>query len=97
MEHAKAQLLPNNMGKLSGLCGRLKCCLLYEIDNYVSALKNYPPLDSVVELAAGPAKMIKIDIFKDTVTLIAEQDHSYHTLTLEELNALRREEKVRLP
>ena len=95
LDHARAQLLPNNMSKLSGMCGRLKCCLLYEVDNYVAALRNYPPLDSIVETAAGPAKMIKIDIFKDVVTLFAESDRTYHTLTLDELNVLRREQKVR--
>lgn len=95
LDHARAQQLPNNMSKLSGMCGRLKCCLLYEVDNYVAALKNYPPLDSIVEMTTGTAKMIKIDIFKDIVTLFAENDRSYHTLTLDELNVLRREQKVR--
>ncbi len=95
VEHAKAQLLPANIGKLSGLCGRLKCCLLYEIDNYVVALQNYPPLDSIIEIKSGQARMIKIDIFKDTVTIFTESDHTYQTLTLEEINQLRREGKIR--
>ncbi|MCC6846356.1 MAG: Signal peptidase-like protein [Bacteroidetes bacterium] len=97
LDHAKAQLLPGNMSKLSGMCGRLKCCLLYEIDNYVTALKNYPPLDSTVETASGRGRMMKIDIFKDVVTLFLEESHNYLTLTLEEINALRRENKIRLP
>lgn len=97
LDHAKAQLLPGNISKLSGMCGRLKCCLLYELDNYVSALKNYPPLDSIVETATGRGRMMKIDIFKDVVTLFLEESHNYQTLTLEEINALRRENKVRLP
>jgi cell fate regulator YaaT (PSP1 superfamily) len=79
------------------MCGRLKCCLLYEIDNYVTALKNYPPLDSTVETASGRGRMMKIDIFKDVVTLFLEESHNYLTLTLEEINALRRENKIRLP
>lgn len=97
LDHAKAQLLPGNMSKLSGMCGRLKCCLLYEIDNYISALKNYPPLDSIVETASGRARIMKIDIFKDVVTLFSEEVHNYITLTLDEINMLRRENKIRLP
>jgi cell fate regulator YaaT (PSP1 superfamily) len=97
LEHAKAQMLPPNISKLSGMCGRLKCCLLYEIDNYVSALKNYPPLDSYVHLTEGRARMIKIDIFSDTVTVIGENTGTFHTVSLEELNTLRRNGKVEAP
>jgi cell fate regulator YaaT (PSP1 superfamily) len=97
LDHAKAQQLPPNMSKLSGMCGRLKCCLLFEIDNYVSALKNYPPLDSYLQLADGRARMIKIDIFSDTVTVISEANGAFLTVTLEELNALRREGKIESP
>ncbi len=97
LDHAKAQLLPPNISKLSGMCGRLKCCLLFEIDNYVSALKNYPPLDSFVHLTEGRARMIKIDIFSDTVTVIGESTGTFHTVSLEELNALRRNGKVEAP
>lgn len=97
LDHAKAQHLPPNISKLSGMCGRLKCCLLYEIDNYVSALKNYPPLDSYVHLADGRARMIKIDIFSDTVTVISEGNGAFLTVTLEELNALRKEGKIESP
>ena len=97
LEHAKAQMLPPNISKLSGMCGRLKCCLLYEIDNYVSALKNYPPLDSYVHLTEGRARMIKIDIFSDTVTVIGESTGTFHTVSLEELNTLRRNGKVEAP
>ncbi len=97
LDHAKAQQLPPNISKLSGMCGRLKCCLLYEIDNYVTALKNYPPLDSYVQLPEGRARMIKIDIFSDTVTVIAESNGAFLTVTLEELNALRKEGKIESP
>ena len=90
-------MLPPNISKLRGMCGRLKCCLLYEIDNYVSALKNYPPLDSYVHLPEGRARMIKIDIFSDTVTVIGENTGTFHTVSLEELNTLRRNGKVEAP
>jgi cell fate regulator YaaT (PSP1 superfamily) len=97
IEHAQAQQLPNNIGKLSGMCGRLKCCLLYEIDNYVTALRNYPPLDSIFSTPQGEAKLIKIDIFKDIVHLIVPQTHTFLSMTLEEVNSYRRDGKVRIP
>lgn len=97
LDHAKAQHLPPNISKLSGMCGRLKCCLLYEIDNYVTALKNYPPLDSYLLLSDGRARMIKIDIFSDTVTVISEANGAFLTVTLEELNELRRNGKIESP
>ena len=97
LDHAKMQLLPPNISKLSGMCGRLKCCLLYEIDNYVSALKNYPPLDSYLHLKDGRARMFKVDIFTDTVTAIGESTGVFHSISLEELNELRRNGKVELP
>ena len=94
LEHAKAQQLPPNISKLSGMCGRLKCCLLYEIDNYISALKNYPPLDSYLHLPEGRARMIKVDIFSDNVTAISENSGAYLSISLETINELRREGKV---
>lgn len=97
IEHAQAQQLPNNVAKLSGMCGRLKCCLLYEIDNYVKALSNYPPLDSVFVTPQGDAKLFKVDIFKDIVHLIIPSSHTFLSMSLEEVNAYRREGKVKIP
>jgi cell fate regulator YaaT (PSP1 superfamily) len=94
LDHARVQQLPPNISKLSGMCGRLKCCLLFEIDNYVSALRNYPPLDSLLELPEGRAKMIKVDIFTDTVTAIHEGSGSFISLSLQQVNDLRRAGKV---
>ncbi len=97
IEHAKVQGLANNPNKLSGQCGRLKCCLLYEIDNYVSALKNYPPLDSLLHTREGTGKMFKIDIFRDEVHVFYEKNSAYGVMSLEDLNALRRAGKVGPP
>lgn len=97
LDHAKVQQLAQNPTKLSGLCGRLKCCLLYEIDYYVSALKNYPPLDSEIRTPEGNAKIFKIDIFKDQVHLYYARSSTYDTLSLPELNKLRKAGKVKMP
>jgi hypothetical protein len=50
-----------------------------------------------VHLTEGRARMIKIDIFSDTVTVIGENTGTFHTVSLEELNALRRNGKVEAP
>jgi cell fate regulator YaaT (PSP1 superfamily) len=65
LDHARIQQLANNVAKLTGYCGRLKCCLLFEHDIYVDAFKNYPPLNSIIELPEGNAKLVKVDIFKN--------------------------------
>ena len=65
LDHARTQQLSNNVAKLSGYCGRLKCCLLYEYDNYVETFKKYPHLNSIIELPEGAARILKVDIFKE--------------------------------
>lgn len=97
LDHAREQQLAQNPTKLSGLCGRLKCCLLYEIDYYTSALKNYPPLNSTIVTADGAGKMFKIDIFRDEVHLYYGKSGNYGTVTLSDLNKLRRDGKVLAP
>ncbi len=65
--HAKFQNLPLNPIKLSGQCGRLKCCLLFEMETYLEALKNFPPIDYEIQTERGIGKIEKFDIFKNYV------------------------------
>jgi cell fate regulator YaaT (PSP1 superfamily) len=97
LDHARLQQLSNNVAKLSGYCGRLKCCLLYEYDNYLEAFKKYPPLHSIIELPEGRARMIKVDIFKDVVTVVTLQGNNFKSLPLAELNVLVAAGKVTAP
>lgn len=64
---AKAQNLPLNPVKLSGQCGRLKCCLNYELEQYMEALRNFPPIDMEVRTEYGRGIVQKVDIFKSLV------------------------------
>lgn len=65
MGAAKSQNLSINMLKLSGQCGRLKCCLNYELETYLEALSEFPKGDDLyLETAAGSAKLQKTDILK---------------------------------
>ncbi len=61
---ARYQQLSINPQKLAGQCGKLKCCLNYELDSYLDALKSFPPTNSVLQTEKGRAFCIKIDVFK---------------------------------
>jgi cell fate regulator YaaT (PSP1 superfamily) len=61
---ARYQNLSINQSKLSGQCGRLKCCLNYELDTYLDALQNFPDNAESLQVAKGTASLIKKDIFK---------------------------------
>lgn len=61
---ARYQQLSINPQKLAGQCGKLKCCLNFELDSYLDALSDFPPSNSVLETEKGKAFCIKIDVFK---------------------------------
>ena len=61
---ARYQNLAINQTKLSGQCGRLKCCLNYELDSYMDALEHFPKNGERLQTQAGTANLIKTDIFK---------------------------------
>lgn len=61
---ARAQQLSLNPQKLAGQCGKLKCCLNYEYDNYVDALKSFPKQNIELETKAGNAFFQKANVFE---------------------------------
>ncbi len=61
---ARYQNLAINQAKLSGQCGRLKCCLNYELSTYLDALQDFPRNADILQTAQGEARLIKTDIFK---------------------------------
>lgn len=94
LEHARTQQLSNNVSKLSGYCGRLKCCLLYEFDTYVETLKDYPPLDSEIVFPEGRAKILKADIFKKQVFAYIPDNCTYKSISFQEFKKLGEEGKI---
>jgi cell fate regulator YaaT (PSP1 superfamily) len=86
-QDAKQQNLPMNPAKLSGICGRLKCCMLFEKEFYSNCLNNFPPLDTAVETDRGVGYVDRIDIFNDAV-LMRFEDDEYETFSLSEINTL---------
>lgn len=61
---ARYQNLSFNQTKLSGQCGRLKCCLNFELDYYVEALREFPKNARKLKTGAGVARLVKTDIFR---------------------------------
>jgi len=61
---ARYQQLSLNPLKLAGQCGKLKCCLNFELDTYLDALKAFPKQDKILKTENGDAVFVKMDIFK---------------------------------
>ena len=61
---ARYQQLSINPQKLAGQCGKLKCCLNYELDSYLDVLQDFPSSSSTLDTEKGKAFCIKIDVFK---------------------------------
>ncbi|MCE2787006.1 MAG: stage 0 sporulation family protein [Bacteroidota bacterium] len=80
---ARYQNLSLNPLKLSGQCGRLKCCLNFELDNYLEAMKDFPEGDHIkIELANGVYKLIKTDILKRLMWFVPEFEFGGDWLSL---------------
>jgi cell fate regulator YaaT (PSP1 superfamily) len=61
---ARYQQLSLNPQKLAGQCGKLKCCLNYELDSYLDAIKSFPKNDNKLQTEKGDAYHFKTDVFK---------------------------------
>jgi cell fate regulator YaaT (PSP1 superfamily) len=69
---AKEQNLSLNPSKISGMCGRLMCCLAYEFDHYEQAKKDLPKVGKKVNTTYGMAKVIRQNIFRERMTVLLE-------------------------
>lgn len=72
---ARYQNLAINQAKLSGQCGRLKCCLNFELDTYMEAIESFPERADRIETLKGKAILVKTDIFKGLLFYAYEHDH----------------------
>lgn len=79
---ARYQNLSINQTKLSGQCGRLKCCLNYELDTYLDALQYFPDNADTLETSKGVASLIKKDIFKNLMWYIIQGGAKHYPLTI---------------
>jgi cell fate regulator YaaT (PSP1 superfamily) len=69
IKHAKEQGLPLNPNKLNGMCGKLKCCLVYENEQYIEVKRSLPAVGTLVELPEGPGTVAEINVPKEQVTV----------------------------
>ena len=83
-EVAKDQNLPINPARLTGACGKLKCCLVYERDMYLEAIKNFPSVRTRVTTARGVGRVARIDVYQETLVL-QHEDATEETITLMEV------------
>ena len=81
---AKNQGMALNPSKISGVCGRLMCCLQYEHDNYKALIKNLPRANSHIQTPDGPGRVLKNEILEQRVVVLLE-DTSVMTYALDEL------------
>ena len=86
---ARYQNLSINQTKLSGQCGRLKCCLNYELDTYMDALQFFPTDADVLETAKGRAFLVKKDIFKNLMWYAVSGSTQHYPLTLETVKKIK--------
>jgi len=90
---ARYQNLSINQTKLSGQCGRLKCCLNFELDTYMDALQFFPNDADMLELAKGRAFLIKKDIFKNLMWYTMSDSNKHYPLTLETVKRIKAQNK----
>jgi cell fate regulator YaaT (PSP1 superfamily) len=86
---ARYQNLSINQAKLSGQCGRLKCCLNYELDTYLDALKDFPEDADSIETANGVATLQKRDIFKNLMWYSYGDSNKQYPLTISRVKEIR--------
>lgn len=80
---AKAQGISLNPSEITGMCGRLRCCLIYEYEQYVEARKGLPKRNKRVGTPHGEGRVIDVHPLKDAVTVMVEDTR--HLVTREEL------------
>ena len=86
---ARYQNLSINQTKLSGQCGRLKCCLNYELDTYLDALQHFPDNCDVIQVAKGNAFLIKKDIFKNLMWYTLPDSNKQYPLSIERVQKIK--------
>jgi cell fate regulator YaaT (PSP1 superfamily) len=83
---ARYQNLSLNPAKLSGQCGRLKCCLNFELETYLDALKGIPNIDQPLHTEKGDAYLQKTDIFRRIMWFGYKGESTWHPLPIDRVN-----------
>jgi cell fate regulator YaaT (PSP1 superfamily) len=86
---ARYQNLSINQTKLSGQCGRLKCCLNYELDTYLDALQAFPDNVDSLQVAKGTAYLVKKDIFKNLMWFTLPDSTKHYPVTIQRVKQIK--------
>jgi len=87
---ARYQNLSLNPSKLSGQCGRLKCCLNYELETYMEALEDIPKVDGPLLTEKGEATLQKTDIFRKIMWFGFREENTWYPLNVSRVNEILR-------
>jgi cell fate regulator YaaT (PSP1 superfamily) len=85
---ARYQNLSLNPSKLSGQCGRLKCCLNYELETYIEALEDIPKIEGPLFTEKGEATLQKTDIFRKIMWFGYREENTWYPINIERVNAI---------
>ena len=94
---AKTQDLPLNPPEISGVCGRLLCCLTFEQDQYVAAKGQFPKVGTRMQWATGQARVVRIDVMKDLMVLYNEDADENYEVTADEWRELQERQRAFQP
>lgn len=90
---ARYQNLSLNPSKLSGQCGRLKCCLNYELETYMEALEDIPKIEGPLLTEKGDAVLQKTDIFRKIMWFGFNEENTWYPLNIQRVNEILRMNK----
>lgn len=85
---ARYQNLSINQSKLSGQCGRLKCCLNFELDIYLDYLKAFPQNAELLQFERTKAKLVKTDVFQKQMYYRVDSDNKFYVLPIDAVSAI---------
>jgi cell fate regulator YaaT (PSP1 superfamily) len=85
---ARYQNLSLNPSKLSGQCGRLKCCLNYELETYMEALRGIPEIEAPLLTDRGEARLQKTDIFRRIMWFGYKEENAWFPLNIDRVNEI---------
>ncbi len=85
---ARYQNLSINQTKLSGQCGRLKCCLNYELDTYLDAIQHFPDNADMLYTTKGTANLIKKDIFRNLMWYSLPDSSKHYPVTIKRVKEI---------
>lgn len=87
---ARYQNLSLNPAKLSGQCGRLKCCLNYELETYIDAIKDIPNVDRPLQTEKGDATLQKTDIFRRIMWFSYPNETNWYPIPCAQVSEIQR-------